>query len=79
MVKLGVVCALVWATGLVLASPNPAPLVGIRTRNLPGTSDEDTLQAVWRRLAALTHGKRDKVLRNSTSIDKSWNDATLFS
>jgi hypothetical protein len=80
MVKLGVVSALVWAAGLALASPaSPGPLVGIRTRNLPGTSDEDTILAVWRRLAGLAHTKRNTVFRNSTSIDKSWTDATLFS
>ncbi len=80
MVKFGLVSALAWATGLAVASPSsPAPLVGIRTRNVPGTSDEDTLHAVWRRLAALAHPKRETKFRNSTSIDKSWENATLFS
>ncbi len=80
MVKFALVSTLIWAASLALASPSsPAPLVGVRTRNVPGHSDEDTLHAVWRRLAALSHKKRQTVFKNSTSIYKSWNDATLFS
>ena len=80
MVKFGLVSTLIWAASLALASPSsPAPLVGVRTRNFPGKSDEYTLHAVWRRLAALSDRKRQTVFKNSTSIDKSWNDATLFS
>ncbi|KAH6844681.1 hypothetical protein B0I37DRAFT_312366 [Chaetomium sp. MPI-CAGE-AT-0009] len=79
MVKFGVCSALIWAAGLVLASATPAPLVEVRTRNLPGTSDEYTRHLIWRRLAALAHGRRENVFKNSTSLDKSWNDATVFS
>ncbi|KAK3899384.1 hypothetical protein C8A05DRAFT_18171 [Staphylotrichum tortipilum] len=81
MVKLGAAAALAWATGLAftLASPSPAPIVGVRTRNLPGMSDQDTMHAIWRRLASLAHGRRSTAFKNSTSLDKSWSGATLFS
>jgi hypothetical protein len=76
MVKFGVVSALAWAAGLVAA--NPAPLVEVRTRNFPGTSDEFTLQTIWRRLAELAHRRRSNVFTKTMSLDKSWTDATLF-
>ncbi|KAK4233903.1 hypothetical protein C8A03DRAFT_19102 [Achaetomium macrosporum] len=79
MVRLGVLFAAAWAAGLALASPSPPPLVGIRTRNLPGTSDEDTIHALWRRLAEVAHQRRETVFKNSTTLEASWNDAILFS
>ncbi|KAL2128585.1 hypothetical protein VTI74DRAFT_8998 [Chaetomium olivicolor] len=80
MVRFGVISALIWAAGLVVASPHPHPgQVSVRTRNLPGTTDEDTLHFLWRRLAELVHLKRETVFSNSTSISKSWDNAVLFS
>ncbi len=82
MVKLGAAAALAWAMGLALttlASPSTAPIVGVRTRNLPGMSDQDTMHAIWRRLAALANGRRSTAFKNSTSLDKSWSGATLYS
>lgn len=79
MVRAAFISALVWAAGLAVASPAPAPLVSVKTRNFPGKSDEFTLHEVYRRLAALAHERRDNVFNNSMSLDKSWNDATLFS
>ncbi|KAK3290999.1 uncharacterized protein B0H64DRAFT_420741 [Chaetomium fimeti] len=79
MVKLGVYSALIWAAGLVSAAATPAPLVEVRTRNLPGTSDEHTRHLIWRRLADLARTRRQNVFENSASLDKSWNDATVFS
>ncbi|KAK4118649.1 hypothetical protein N657DRAFT_367267 [Parathielavia appendiculata] len=79
MVRLGVISALAWAAGhFVAASPNPAPLVDIQTRNFPGTSDEYTLHTILRRLADLAHRRRDNVFTKSLSLDKSWTDAALF-
>jgi hypothetical protein len=78
MVRFGVISTLAFAAGLIAASPNPAPLVEIRTRNFPGTSDEFTLQTIWRRLAELAHRRRDNVFTKTMSLDKSWTDATLF-
>lgn len=81
MVKFGFYSALIWAAGLVVASatPAPAPIVAVRTRNLPGMSDDQTRHLIWRRLAALAHSRRENVFKASGSFDKSWNDATLFS
>lgn len=80
MVKLGIISALAWAAGNVVASPSsPAPLVGVQTRNLPGLSDEDTLHLLWRRIVHAAHVRRENVFKNSTSLEKSWNDAELFS
>jgi hypothetical protein len=76
MVRIGVISALAWAAGLVAA--NPAPLVEVQTRNFPGTSDEFTLQTIWRRLAELAHRRRNNVFTKTMSLDKSWTDATLF-
>ncbi len=79
MVRLQLVsAALVWAASLAPASASPASAVSVRTRNLPGTTDEFTFAELRRRLTALAYGKRETVFKNSTSIDKSWNDATLF-
>ncbi|KAL2167198.1 hypothetical protein VTG60DRAFT_1610 [Thermothelomyces hinnuleus] len=78
MVKLGFISALVWAAGLAVATPSPAPLVNVRTRNLPGMSDEDTLHLIWRRIAHAAHIRRENVFKNSTSLEKSWNDAELI-
>ncbi|KAL2179582.1 uncharacterized protein P884DRAFT_194912 [Thermothelomyces heterothallicus CBS 202.75] len=78
MVKLCFISALVWAAGLAVATPSPAPLVNVRTRNLPGMSDEDTVQLIWRRIAHAAHIRRENVFKNSTSLEKSWNDAELI-
>lgn len=81
MVAFGLVSTLLGAAGLVAASVAPSPpTVAVRTRNIPGTSDDFTLHAIARRFAALAiPGKRNTVLKNSTSLSKSWTDATLFS
>lgn len=70
--------ALVWAGSLCSVLASPAPVVSVRTRNLPGTTDEFTIREVRRRLTALVYGKRDTVFKNSTSIEKSWDDSVLF-
>lgn len=86
MVMFGLINALVWAAGLTAATWAPVPPVPsppldlvVRTRNIPGTSDAFTLEAIRRRFAALVYGRQDTLFSNSTSIDKSWTDATLFS
>ncbi|KAK3302969.1 uncharacterized protein B0T15DRAFT_559532 [Chaetomium strumarium] len=79
MVRLSVLSVVAWAASLALASYSPAPLVGIRTRNLPGTSDEDTIHLLLRRLAEVAHEKRETVFKNSTTLEGSWNEAILFS
>jgi hypothetical protein len=78
MTKFCVVSVLALAAGLAVASPTGAPLMGVRTRNFPGTSDEDTIYAVRRRLVSLANVGRDTVFSNSTTIEQSWDGATLF-
>ncbi|KAK3690365.1 hypothetical protein B0T22DRAFT_528929 [Podospora appendiculata] len=61
------------------AFENPAPVVAVRTRNLPGTSDRDTIHGIYRRLdEAVRLAGRDIDLKNSTTIDKSWSGAVLI-
>jgi hypothetical protein len=79
MVRLSLLSVVAWAAALTLASSSPAPLVGIRTRNLPGTSDEDTIHLLLRRLAEVAHEKRQTVFKNNATIEGSWNEAILFS
>ncbi|GAB1316982.1 Mid2 domain-containing protein [Madurella fahalii] len=69
--------ALVWSAGFAAASIAPQPEVAVRTRNLPGTSTEGTVREIHRRVASIL--RRNEPLRNSTSIDKSWEEAPLFS
>ncbi|AEO67572.1 uncharacterized protein THITE_53601 [Thermothielavioides terrestris NRRL 8126] len=78
MVAFGVVSALAWAAGLALASHSPAPLVGIRTRNYPGTSDEFTIREIRRRLAALARGQKNFTIGNSTTLEQAWDNVVLF-
>jgi hypothetical protein len=79
MVRAAFISALVWAAGLAVASPAPAPPVSVQIRNFPGKSDEFTLHEIYRRLAVLAHERRDNVFNKTMSLDKSWSDATLFS
>jgi len=73
--------ALFWALGLanLVLSVLSTPLdVSVRTRNLPGQSDEDTFQALRRRFAAIALRGR-AVANSSTTLDTSWEDTPLFS
>ncbi|KAK4141509.1 uncharacterized protein C8A04DRAFT_13999 [Dichotomopilus funicola] len=80
MVKFGIVAALGWAAGLVVASPaDIVPVLDVRTRNMPGKSDEDTRNLIWRDIVAAANYRRENTFSNSMSMDKSWVDATLFS
>ncbi|KAI0127637.1 hypothetical protein BJ170DRAFT_381506 [Xylariales sp. AK1849] len=72
--------ALTWVIGFatVTGSPSAVDLM-IRTRNAPGTKSSNTMRALGRALAGASLGKRDTAFKNSTSIEKSWSDATLVS
>ncbi len=70
--------ALVWALGLSLAAANLSPAnVVLRTRNLPGTSDRDTLRAVGRALRAARRDQ-DQTYSGQTTLQMSWDSATLY-
>jgi hypothetical protein len=51
---------------------------GYKVRNFPGTSVENTYYAVRRALSGATIEKRETVLKNSTTLDTSWEDTTLL-
>ncbi|KAI1453892.1 hypothetical protein F4805DRAFT_469739 [Annulohypoxylon moriforme] len=66
-----------WALALSsVSAATPSPNLAVDVRNTPGSSTSDTLLALRRSLAGI---KRDTVLKNTTTLDKSWNGATLFS
>ncbi|KAK3387374.1 hypothetical protein B0H63DRAFT_469896 [Podospora didyma] len=68
-----------WAAGLAAASALSPLDIHVQTRSLPGSSDADTILAVRRGLAkvAAIHG-RDTIATNTTTIDRTWNNANLF-
>ncbi|KAI1848068.1 hypothetical protein JX265_002072 [Neoarthrinium moseri] len=71
---------LAFAAGLTaIASSSVTPDVIISARSAPGMSVSDTYQALGRALYQAKVMKRKDVFKNSTSIAKSWVDATLFS
>ncbi|KAI1207670.1 uncharacterized protein F4807DRAFT_173895 [Annulohypoxylon truncatum] len=66
-----------WALALSsVSAATPSPNLAVDVRNAPDSSTADTLLALRRSLAGI---KRDTVLKNSTTLDKSWNGATLLS
>jgi hypothetical protein len=50
----------------------------LQVRNAPGISSPDTLLALGRTLSSAAILKRETVYKNSTTLDTSWNGATLF-
>ena len=66
--------ALLWATQTLLVSGRSS---FFRTRSLPGPSEYDTWKAMRRAFAGSGLQQRDTT-EKSTSLDKSWEDATLF-
>ncbi|KAJ6258790.1 hypothetical protein Dda_6844 [Drechslerella dactyloides] len=72
--------AAIFAAGLsaVAGSPTTGD-VAVRSWGPPGVSLRNVVRAVGRSLSAYSHQKRDIVLRNSTSLEKSWEGATLLS
>lgn len=77
MVRLSFVSALVWAAALVPVSASPH--VGVQIRNSPGTDDAFTLAEIRRRITNMVLQKRKTVFENSTSIQKAWENAPIFS
>ena len=66
--------ALAWAS-FSLAAAKSSPL-DLTARNTHRQSNGATVQAIGQALSLL---KRDTIFQNSTTIDKSWNGAVLFS
>ncbi|OCL04413.1 hypothetical protein AOQ84DRAFT_416306 [Glonium stellatum] len=51
----------------------------IRNHNAPSTLNTDKLQVIRRALSTVRIYERDRVVKSSTSLDKSWDGAILFS
>ncbi|KAI1385464.1 uncharacterized protein F4822DRAFT_413106 [Hypoxylon trugodes] len=69
-----------WATAIsAISASTSSPNIAVDVRDTPGVSHADTLRALRRSLVNLQYQKRDTVLKNSTTLDKSWNGATLLS
>ena len=71
---------LIWlATMSVVVVARVPTKSALRTRNVPGTSNADTLEAVGRALQlARLESRDDKFSMNKTSFAKTWVGATLF-
>lgn len=76
------------ATSLILATIAFSALTAalsplsndLQVRNAPGTSSEDTLRVLRKRLSRFASKRAtDTVLKNSTTLDTSWDGAVLFS
>ncbi|KAK8013291.1 hypothetical protein PG991_009562 [Apiospora marii] len=67
---------LAWAIGLMLATA-AASGVTVHTRDTPGLSSADTLRAFQRAVIEISRREVKPVFKNSTSLEKSWDGATL--
>ncbi|KAI1489946.1 hypothetical protein F5X96DRAFT_670208 [Biscogniauxia mediterranea] len=80
MLPVRLILTLSWALAVnFVTATSSVPADYIRVRNAPGTGVEDTLSAIRRSLVSLGSQRRDTILKNTTSLQKSWNNATLFS
>lgn len=71
---------LVGATSIILVAAGAASSdVTIRTRDAPGLSSADTLRAFQRAVIEISRREVKPIFKNSTSLEKSWDGATLFS
>ncbi|KAI1409236.1 hypothetical protein F5Y13DRAFT_203648 [Hypoxylon sp. FL1857] len=68
-----------WAIACSTVSAATSQNLAINVRDAPGASHADTLRALRRSIVNLKSQKRDTVLKNSTTLDKSWDGATLLS
>ncbi|KAH8734379.1 hypothetical protein BGZ61DRAFT_442472 [Ilyonectria robusta] len=73
----GLVLALWIASATGSSTPPPSPAF-FRTRNAPRASAADTVRLLRRTLSGLSLDERSTSQENSTSLNKSWDDAVLF-
>ncbi|KAI1759529.1 hypothetical protein GGR53DRAFT_140672 [Hypoxylon sp. FL1150] len=70
--------ALTWAAALgAVTATTLSP--SIQVRDVPGASSADTLHALRRSLMEIGSQRRDTDLKNSTTLNKNWDSATLLS
>lgn len=68
--------AICWSLTLDLVSAGTP--IDYKVRNAPGASTADTYRAIRNALADAAVHKRDMDLKNSTSLDTTWDDAVLL-
>lgn len=68
---------ILWAVNFSLAFAASGPL-GYTVRNAPGSSTADTYLAVRRAIAETALEKKNVNLKNSTTLDRSWDEAVLL-
>jgi hypothetical protein len=73
----GLMYAIFWALNFSLAFSAVTPL-GYTVRNAPGASIADTYLAVRRAVSEAAAQKRNVNLKNSTTLDRSWDAAILL-
>lgn len=56
-----------------------SPELTVHTRNVLGSSSDDPVGVLARAFSNFRNQKRVSKLQDSTQLEKSWNDATLFS
>lgn len=72
--------ALVWVSGLWCVDAGVSPTdVSLVARNAPNMTSADTLRAIGRALTRASLSKRGELFKNSTTVEKSWSNATLLS
>ncbi|KAF6804701.1 glycolate oxidase [Colletotrichum sojae] len=74
-------CALIWGlllNGVAAGSLAKSPSVDLVVRNAPGRTATDTIHALRRYLSKASVQSRSTKFSNSTSLDKSFNNAVLF-
>ncbi|KAI1103019.1 hypothetical protein F4804DRAFT_246485 [Jackrogersella minutella] len=68
-----------WAIAFSIVTATASPNLEVDMRDAPGASSEDTLRALRRSLIEIQSQKRDTALKNTTTLDKSWDGAILLS
>ncbi|KAL7619871.1 hypothetical protein AAE478_010417 [Parahypoxylon ruwenzoriense] len=69
-----------WAVAFgALATAVSSPDIVVDVRDVSSASSADTLHALRRSLLRIRSQRRDTVLKNSTTLDKNWDGATLLS
>ncbi|KAI1344488.1 hypothetical protein F5Y15DRAFT_424631 [Xylariaceae sp. FL0016] len=71
--------AIVLAFGVSQVAAQETAVNDARIRNAPGSSSADTVRAISRSLHQAKLHERDEPPQNSTSLEKSWDGAVLFS
>jgi hypothetical protein len=70
--------AFVWGSAFS-ATIATSPFVDFSVQNTPRFLEREAVKAISQAFSGPRVDKRNTVIKNSTTLDKSWNDAVLFS